>query len=66
MTTLRCDMKQDCAAPVTYVDNKGYVYCTAHGAMRRFIRPCRKLRPAELEALEAGKSITYRRKGGGA
>jgi len=52
-------MEKDCAGTVTYIDNKGYVYCTVHGCMRRSIRPCRRLTPAELERLENGLTISY-------
>jgi hypothetical protein len=57
--TLRCHMESDCTAKVTYIDNKGYIYCTAHGAMRRFIRPCRKLTVSETRRLESGQIIKY-------
>lgn len=56
---LSCDMEKGCTAPVSYVDNKGYIYCTRHGVMRRVIRPCRKLTAAELKRLQAGQTISY-------
>lgn len=59
--TLNCDMEKGCTGPVTYVDNKGYVYCTVHGCMRRSIRPCRKLTAAELAKLANGEPIAYER-----
>lgn len=61
MTTeqaLCCDMKDDCAAPVTHIDNKGYAYCTQHGVERRSWRPCRKLRGWELRRLQRGEQLT--------
>lgn len=51
---LKCDMKRECKQAVTYIDNKGYAYCTEHGVERRSYRPCRKLAPGELEQLKAG------------
>lgn len=59
MKRLLCDMRTDCAAPVTHVDDKGYAYCTAHGEQRRQHRRCRKLRPHEVRTLEQGRTITY-------
>lgn len=55
--TITCDMVRDCAAPVTHIDDKGYVYCTPHGEQRQSFRPCRKLRPHELRQLERGEPI---------
>lgn len=54
---LECDMTQDCQAPVTHIDNKGYAYCQEHGLMRQS-RPCRKLRGWELRRLERGLPLT--------
>jgi hypothetical protein len=56
---LRCHMERDCTGAVSYVDNKGYVYCTVHGCVRRSMRPCRKLTPAELDTLRSGGTIAY-------
>lgn len=54
-------MKRDCTRHVTHIDNKGFVYCTPHGEQRRTNgTPCRKLRPGEIEKLEAGQTIRYR------
>jgi hypothetical protein len=52
--SLACDMEKDCAAPVTHVDEKGYVYCAPHGVERKAYRRCRKLRPYELRSLRTG------------
>lgn len=60
--TLRCEGFKDCTAPVTHVDRKGYVYCTAHGIARRSVHPCRKLLVWELRALERGETIAWERK----
>lgn len=54
---LVCDGEQECQAPVTYIDDKGYTYCTAHGVMRRVYRRCRKLTRAELVRLQAGAAL---------
>lgn len=56
---LTCTMERDCTGPVSYVDNKGYVYCALHGPMRRVYRPCRKLLVRELAALRRGETISY-------
>lgn len=57
--TLKCDMVSTCLDPVTYVDNKGYVYCTLHGLDRLYMRPCRKLLKWERDKMEAGGAIAY-------
>lgn len=51
---LRCEMKDDCTAEVTMIDDNGYIYCESHGLSRRSWRPCRKLRAYELKALKRG------------
>lgn len=59
---LRCDMHDACKAPVTHMDNRGFIYCETHGVARRQGgTPCRKLRPAELRKVEKGESISYLR-----
>jgi hypothetical protein len=57
--TLKCEMESDCRSPVTYVDTKGYVYCTPHGLQRKDYQRCRKLRPNEIEKLKRGETIRY-------
>ncbi len=57
--TLKCDMMEACAATVTHIDEKGFVYCTGHGDQRKAHRRCRKLRPAEIKKLTAGQTISY-------
>ena len=54
-------MERGCTAPVTYVDVKGYVYCTRHGQQRQSSQRCRKLTPFELRRLQAGETIAYQR-----
>jgi hypothetical protein len=55
---LHCDMKKDCEEPVSYIDNKGFVYCTQHGQQRKASGiPSRKLSPAELGQIENGKPL---------
>lgn len=56
-TTLTCDMKRDCTAPITHIDNKGFIYCATHGTDRRDYCPCRKLRPFELRRLARGEVL---------
>lgn len=50
----KCDMEHDCAAPVTHLDDKGYVYCTEHAADRRGYRRVRKLRQYEINRINCG------------
>jgi hypothetical protein len=57
MKTLRCDMKEDCINIVTKIDNKGFVYCSDCGSIRKLHTNCRKLRPHELNALKNGKQL---------
>jgi hypothetical protein len=59
MARLTCQMRYDCAEPVTMIDRKGYVYCTEHGIDRRFVHPCRKLLKREVKALERDEAIHW-------
>lgn len=54
---LRCDMKSTCESPVTHLDEKGYVYCSEHGQIRKFTMRCRKLEAGEVKHLESGKPL---------
>lgn len=54
---LKCDMVEGCTAPITHIDRKGYVYCTAHGIDRRGTQPCRKLRAWELRRITSGRPL---------
>ncbi len=58
VATPRCDMDSTCTHPVSHIDCKGYVYCATHGAQRGAsgVRT-RKLTPAELATVLAGKPI---------
>jgi len=56
---LRCDGADGCAATVTHIDNKGFIYCTGHGEARRSWLPCRKMRAWEVAKLRAGETISY-------
>lgn len=59
---LHCDMATDCAASVTHIDNKGYVYCAKHGVRRKASGvPCRQLQPTEKQKLESGETVSYER-----
>lgn len=60
MTSLHCDMTEDCPDPVTMIDDHGFIYCTDHGMDRRIWRyACRKLRPHELRRLERGEQVAH-------
>lgn len=54
MKDLKCDMKLDCGASVTHIDEKGWVYCAQHGAIRKYTMRCRQLKPKELATLKSG------------
>jgi len=57
--TVHCD-GCDCTAineAITYIDDKGYVYCTRHGVDRKSVRRCRKLTPAEQRTIRSGEPI---------
>lgn len=56
--TVRCDMVRTCSAPVTYLDDGGFVYCTTHGKQRQAHRRCRKLRPHEQRRVASGQLVT--------
>lgn len=54
--TLTCDMKRDCTADVTHIDNKGFLYCATHGQDRRASGiPCRKMQKQEIDRLRQGR-----------
>lgn len=56
--TLKCEMRDDCYAPVTMIEDKGYIYCADHGIARRgYGNRTRKLRPAELKRLARGEQV---------
>lgn len=54
-----CDMKRDCPEPISMIDDKGFAYCTGHGEQRQMYRPCRKLRPHELNRLNRGEQLAH-------
>ena len=54
---LQCDMVKGCSELVTHIDEKGYVYCQAHGQQRKVYQRCRALTPKELKRLDAGKQV---------
>lgn len=59
---LTCSMSHDCKKLVSYIDNKGFVYCADHGASRRASGvPSRKMTGSEIKKLERGEPIRYRR-----
>ena len=55
--TVSCDMATDCKEPITHIDIKGYIYCSAHGKERQSYQRCRKLTPAELKVIQAGEPL---------
>lgn len=55
---MKCEMETHCTAPVTHLDNNGFIYCTTHGIQRRHWKPCRKLRTHELNRIRQGLQIT--------
>ncbi len=56
---LKCDGAHECMATVTHVDEKGYVYCRAHGIRRKSYRRCRQLTAHETKILISGGVIYY-------
>ena len=46
-----------CSSNVTYIDDKGFIYCEQHGKQRQNYRRCRKLSSAELTTLKGGKPL---------
>lgn len=62
MRRLRCDMFQTCEAEVSYIDVKGFIYCKEHGILRKATSTrSRELNRCELNLLEQGKPISYKR-----
>ena len=62
---LACDMRDTCVSTITHIDEKGFIYCAEHGADRQSWCRCRKLTPAELKRLQAGRTIaSYDKKRG--
>lgn len=57
--TPRCDMDLDCTEPTTYMDDKGFIYCTEHGRDRQWYRRCRKLRPHEVNRIKRGEPVRH-------
>jgi hypothetical protein len=51
---LRCT---DCPCEVSYIDHKGYIYCTNHGKTRQSYTNCRKLTASEINQLKSGQPI---------
>jgi hypothetical protein len=57
-----CDMEKNCQEPIAYLDEKGFVYCDAHGKQRKLSHTrCRKLEPRELHFILAGQALKYYR-----
>lgn len=58
LTGLSCEWGS-CDSPISYIDRKGFCYCSTHGIRRRGDTPCRKLRNHEIKRLAAGQTIAY-------
>lgn len=57
---LQCDMEDACHAPVTHLEDKGWVYCAQHAEDRRGMHRIRRLQPWELKVLASGEPLaTY-------
>ena len=56
---LPCAYKDGCECPVSHIDNKGYIYCDAHGSERNRYVPCRQMTKQEVETLRQGKGIAF-------
>lgn len=59
---LTCAGDVACTSRITHIDNKGWTYCTQHGVNRQVHVPCRKMTKTEVETLQRGETISYRRK----
>jgi hypothetical protein len=60
MRNLQCDGNRDCPKAVSHIDNRGFVYCEAHGCQRKASGiPTRKLTDTNIQALKAGLTIRY-------
>ena len=57
MTKLKCSMHKTCEHDVSYIDEKGFVYCETHGLRRKTYYRCRKLKPKEKKQLESGEPL---------
>ena len=54
---LTCSMTAGCQTAVSYIDDKGFVYCSCHGKQRQSYTKCRKLKPVELKTLQSGAPL---------
>lgn len=54
---LTCEMTDDCSAPVTRIDDKGFIYCESHGLSRKRYCRCRRLTPKEIKRLTAEEQL---------
>ena len=66
---MTCDMKKDCARPVTHIGSKGYIYCAECAVTRRGggHERTRKMFAWEIALIREGKplpSYTPKRKEG--
>lgn len=57
MKTLKCNMIKDCQCDVSYIDEKGFIYCSNHGKQRQYSMRARKLTNIEIRILASGKAL---------
>jgi hypothetical protein len=55
--TLTCEGRKECKEAVSYIDEKGFIYCPICGINRQMTMRCRKLTPTELNTLKKGSPI---------
>lgn len=57
---MQCEMSNECINPVTYLGNRGYIYCTAHAGQRGGYEGVRQMQPWELRWISEGRTLpTY-------
>jgi len=49
--------RQSCNGAVSYIDDKGFIYCETCGKNRQLYRKCRKLKPHEVTRLQSGQPL---------
>ena len=57
--TPRCDMDDACERDVTYIGEKGWIYCATHAIPRRYWERTRKMRPHELNRIRRGEPLDH-------
>lgn len=54
---LQCEMRAECAEPVTHIGEKGYIYCARCSPKRQGWERTRRLRAFEVALLRAGFAL---------